>query len=150
MAKKKRPKYLNASQREDIYWAGALMGYFENRVQNYTGKPRTWLNSTMLSLECFLKASLTHLAPDESRAITNMINRVTPHIVADNFYTAGNEKNIIKIDSNLVDDLAEFALLSCRNCPEKPDSCNLRKVLLEIGVPPYVEDGPCQYWQKEG
>jgi len=139
------PKYLNADKREGIYWACATKGFFMDKQQYYTGKPLTWLNSIMLSLDCFIVANLKNISPDEDRAIRNTIKRVTPSIVVSRVVTS--DRKPVQVDAEIVDDLAEFSLENCKNCKENPNECKLRKTLLELGIPPYVEEGPCPYWQ---
>lgn len=138
--------YVNANRREVIYWAAAMQQYFENQVTHYSKKSFTWLNSTIISLDNFLKEEMRGVEKEELRAILNLIRRVSPQLKSDSL--SANKTQSIRIDQNIVFDFAEYALEYCVNCQENPLDCKLRGLALKLGVPPYVESGPCQYWRE--
>lgn len=138
--------YVNANRREVIYWAAAMQQYFENQVTHYSKKSFTWLNSTIISLDNFLKEEMRGVEKEELRAILNLIRRVSPQLKSDSL--SANKTQSIRIDQNIVFDFAEYALEYCINCQENPLDCKLRGLALKLGVPPYVESGPCQYWRE--
>ena len=139
--------YVNANRREVIYWAAAMQTYFESKVTHYSKKSLTWLNSIIISLDNFLKEEMRGVEKEELRAILNLIKRVSPQLKYDSLIT--DKTQSISVDRNVVFDFAEYALEYCVNCQENPLECNLRSLALRLGVPPYVEKGPCQYWRGE-
>lgn len=142
-----KSRYLNADRREDIYWAGALSGYLESKTKHYDGEALKWLNSTLLSLECFLRSVLDGIEPKEKRAIENMIDDLTPTIQVNKLAREGPE--FVTIDANTLYDFGEFALEMCLHCEGDYDTCRLRELALKVGIPPLVEIGPCQYYRLE-
>lgn len=139
--------YINSNRREVIYWAAAMQQYFNNQKEHYSKKSLTWLNSITISLDNFLQVELKGAEQNEMRAILNLIKRVTPKLIVDSLVT--EDTQAIKVNRDMVFDFAEYALEYCVNCKENPAECKLRKLALGLGVPPYVESGPCQYWRKE-
>lgn len=142
-----KSKYLNARQREDVYWAGALYGYLETKTQYYDKEALKWLNSTLLSLECFLSTVLDGIETKERRAIENMIEDLTPTIQVNRLNQTGKE--FVTVDANTLYDFGEFALEFCKHCEGNYDTCKLRQLALKVGIPPYVDIGPCQYWRED-
>lgn len=140
-------KYINANRREVIYWAAAMQQYFNNQKEHYSKKSLSWLNSTLISLDNFIQSELKGAEISEMRAIFNLIKRVTPRLIVDSL--AKDKNQAIQVDRDVVLDFAEYALEYCVNCSENPAECKLRQLALGLGVPPYVESGPCQYWRKE-
>lgn len=143
-----KSKYLNADRREDVYWAGALQGYLEKKTKYYDGEALKWLKSTILSLECFLRAVLNGIEPKEKRAIENMIDDLTPTIQVNKLAREGPE--FVTIDADTLYDLAEQAIDLCKHdCIKDYGNCKRREMFLKLGIPAYVELGACQYERLE-
>jgi len=138
-----KSKYLNAQKREDVYWAGALQGYLESKTKHYDGEALKWLNSTLLSLECFLRSVLEGIEPKEKRAIENMVKDLTPVIQVNRL--AKQSQETVTVDADTLYDFGEFALEFCLKCEGNYDTCRLRELALAVGIPPLVENGKCQY-----
>ena len=142
-----KSRYLNANRREDVYWAGALSGYLVSKTPYYSGEALKWLNTTLLSLECFLKAILKGIEPKEKQAIESMVKDLTPVIQVDRFAKTGLE--FVTVDADTLYDFGEFALEYCHHCEGNYNTCKLRELALKVGIPPLVEIGPCQYYRGE-
>lgn len=140
-------KFLNAERREDVYWAGALHGYLESKTPYYKNEALRWLNSTILSLECFLNAALKGIEPKEKQAIKNMVEDLTPTIRVN---SVGKEPQKLNIDAELLYDMAEIAVDMCKyDCQRDFANCKRREMFLGLGIPPWDNSGLCQYFRGE-
>ena len=140
-------RFLNADRREDVYWAGALHGYLNTKTPYYKGAALKWLESSLLSLECFLNAVLKDVEPKEARAIKNMVQDLTPTIRVNSM---GTDPQRVTVNADLLYDMAEIAVEICKyECKGNFDTCRRREMFLGLGIPPYVEQGVCQYWRGE-
>lgn len=137
------PKYINAGRREVIYWTAAMLEYYKAKKEHYSKKSLSWINSIIISLDSFLTVELKGADKDEMRAITNLVQEVRPELVIDNRVTSG-EKTVC-VSQEIIFDFAEYALEYCINCTDNPKGCRLKNMALTLGIPPYVEAGPCPY-----
>lgn len=137
-----RPKYMNSSRREVVYWAAAMKTFFEDQAQYYEGQSLGWLNSSILSLECFMKAELKGLDPKEVEVVTRAGANVKPQLVSTMNFKDDLTATVRTEDIN---DLAEQALDLCLSCDKNYSKCARRELFQRLGIPPYVEYGPCPY-----
>ena len=143
---KPKAKYLNGYRRELVLWALSLQLIFENHRDHFKGKELVWLDSIILSIETLSKLMLGGLDMTELKTIENAIGRIEPKLYAEKLI---NQKEpTVKVNIDLLYDLAELALEDCRySCQKNFDNCPRRKMFLDLFVPPYVDKGPCQYWR---
>lgn len=140
-------RYLNAEKREDLLWISVLYARMMDSRGYYSGEEGKWLDSILLSIEVFIRTIGKKFDPTEERAIWNMLKQVHPSLYIYPQYGEGDKR--ISVNPELIYDLAEDALQNClHECEEEPKTCARRKRFLDLGIPPLIEQGPCQYWRK--
>lgn len=144
-------KHLNQNKREDLYWITALQDKFRLSREHYKGEELKWLDSIIMSCDIFAQTIFKGVDRKEVRTILNFANTVRPILYTDKLYTEKTPKeDIIKCDSQDIYGVSEFALTFCKHhCQGDFDTCELRKYLRNLQVPPYVDKGGCEYFQKE-
>lgn len=142
-----RTKYLNGYRREIVLWILSLQTLLESNREHFKGKELTWLDSIILSIETLSKLMLSGIDSSELRTIDNAIKQIEPKLYADKL--VNRQEPTVKVNIDLLYDLAELALENCRDCKGNYDSCQYREMFLSLLLPPYTEVGPCQYWRGE-
>lgn len=142
----KEVKYLTKQKREDAMWAAAMAVFFDGITKHYNGEIGKWLRSAALSLETALKHMLRGITAKELDTFTRMVHAVEPTLQLRKLYTKDDQ--LVTVDFDDLCDIAEYALEYCVDKCDGPEKCNLREVLVRIGIPAFVEKGPCQYWRK--
>ena len=141
-------RYLNANRRELLLWVCSLQLILENHCDHFTGKELDWINSIILSIEALCKQMLSGIDNTELRAIDNAIKGIEPRLYTDKLINS--EEPTVKVSQELIYDLAESAVDLCRfSCRKDFDTCPRRKMFLDLLIPPFRTDGPCQFYQKE-
>ncbi len=145
---KPKAKYLNGFRRELVLWVLSLQLILENHREHFRGKELTWLDSIILSIENLSKLMLGDLDLTEIKTIENAINQIEPKLYAEKLINSS--KPTVKVSIDLIYDLAELALENCRyDCNKDFDTCPRRKMFLDLLIPPFREDGSCQYYRGE-
>lgn len=91
---------------------------------------------------------LSGVDESELRAITNAIKGIEPRLYTDKLIS--QQEPTIKVSQDLIYDLAESAVDLCKyDCKKNFDTCPRRKMFLELLVPAWNENGPCQYYRGE-
>jgi len=143
-----KPKYLNGYRRELVLWICSLQLILENHRDHFKGKELTWLNSIIMSIETLCKLMLSGIDSTELRAIDNAIKGIEPKLYTDKLVSS--EEPTVKVNQDLIYDLAELALENCRyDCKKDFDTCPRRKMFLDLLVPAWTNSGPCQYYRGE-
>lgn len=145
---KPKTKYLNGYRRELVLWVCSLQLILESHRAHFKGSELKWLDSIVMSIETLCKLMLSGIDETELRTIDHAIKRVKPKLFADDLIS--QEKPIVKVSQELIYDLAESAVALCAfDCLGDYDSCPRRKMFLDLLIPPYRTDGPCQFYQKD-
>jgi hypothetical protein len=144
---KPKAKYLNGFRRELVLWILSLQLILENHREHFKDKELTWLDSIILSIESLSKLMLGGLDATELKTIENAVKRIEPKLYAEKLVNQQNPT--VKVNIDLLYDLAELALENCHTCKGDFDNCPHRKLFLSLLIPPYTEVGPCQYWRGE-
>lgn len=143
---KPKAKYLNGFRRELVLWILSLQLILENHREHFRGKELTWLDSIILSIENLSELMLGGLDLTELRTIENAIKRVEPKLYAEKL--VNSQEPAVKVNIDLLYDLAELALESCQHdCKQDFENCPRRKMFLGLLIEPFTETGPCQYWR---
>lgn len=143
-----KTKYLNGHRRELVLWICSLQLILENHQDYFEDKELTWLNSVILSIEVLSKLILSGIDASELRTIDNAIKAIKPKLYVDKLIP--QENPVIKVSQNLIYDLAEYALENCKHdCKKNFETCPRRQLFLDLLVPPFIVDGPCQFWRGE-
>jgi len=145
----KKPLYLNGHRREIALWICSLQLILEDHRAHFKNKmERTWLESIIYSIEVLSKLMLGGIDKTELRAIDNAIKLIQPTLYASKIVKSEGKTQPVSVD--LIYDLAESAVDNCRwDCKQDWDNCPRRKMFLELLIPPYTLEGPCQYYQEE-
>jgi len=140
-------KYLNGYRRELVLWVCSLQLILENHRAHFRDKELVWINSIIYSIEVLCKLMLSGIDAKELRTIDNAIKGVQPTLYAHKIAEGENNRSV---DIDLLYDLAEQAVECCKyDCKHDYGTCQRRELFLKLLIPPFVEKGPCQYYQGE-
>lgn len=140
-------KYLNGYRRELVLWLLAMGIVFEHNAQFMKGtEEKKWMKSVIISIEHLHELMLKGADKSEIRAIKNAAKKVNPVLFAEKLIS--EDGPAVSVSQDLIYDLAEEALENCKHdCKHDWDGCTRRKLFLDLLVPAYVEEGPCQYYR---